>query len=82
MAVIRRSGRPSPSAAMFKKHHDKAKAGSNLRKQITTLRAQLKKHGGHTAECAVHEYRKVGYGGIREPEHECDCNWAEIEKGL
>ena len=42
-----------------------------------TLRAQLQRFGGHTAECASHRTlgRPLGYAL-------CDCNWAEIEKGL
>lgn len=50
----------------------------DLDKQITTLREQLAKHGGHTVQCKTkwHDY-STGTGWGR-----CDCGWAEIEKRL
>ena len=44
--------------------------------QITTLRAQLKKHGGHTAECEISRksyFVSDGKGGWRKAK--CDCGW-------
>ncbi len=50
-----------------------------MEQRITTLRAQLKKHGGHTADCQ--EYQK-GYSDYALYICIETCGWAEIEKGL
>ena len=55
------------------------------REQITTLRTQLKKHGGHTAECVNHKNTWTGSadaGGHHPDKRKCDCGWDEIAKGL
>ncbi len=39
------------------------------------LYTQLKKHGGHTADCAAEGVGEGMWHG------KCDCGWAEIEKG-
>jgi len=86
MTRIRRSGRPSPSAAMFKKHRKKAAAGSDLHKEITQLKSDLAKYGGHTAECASRVWkprpkRKNSISRYEPANKKCDCGWVEIEKG-
>ncbi len=59
-----------------------------LDKQIATLRAQLQRFGGHTAECA-YPVEQFKYNPGDEPygthtiwHKKCDCGWAEIEKGV
>jgi len=52
-----------------------AKEVNNLDEQITTLKKQLAKHGGHTAECWINTLETPG------EEHPCTCGWAEIVKG-
>ena len=42
---------------------------------------QLKKHGGHTAECASRGQYIAKKTGFRWVKKKCDCNWAEIAKG-
>ncbi len=44
--------------------------------------AQLKKHGGHTADCACHGGYYTQPGGGNFTANPCDCGWAKIEKGL
>ncbi len=44
-----------------------------VHKENEQLKADLAKHGGHTAECASQAALE---------EWDCDCGWAEIEKGL
>ncbi len=58
-----------------------------LNAEITTLRAQLKRHGGHTAECASLEIwaavwieRSWGPEQQKVKPKKCNCNWADIEK--
>ena len=50
-------------------------------KQITTLKAQLAKHDGHTADCASRGGYYTQPGGGNFTANPCDCGWAEIEKG-
>ncbi len=66
---------------------DDRRAIGRLVEQITTLRAQLERHGGHTAECASIA-KRFRYNPGDEPygthtvwHKECDCGWAEIAKG-
>ena len=53
-------------------------------KQITQLEADLAKFGGHTADCAVtewrdkHDFTQPVTAYLDMPE--CDCGWAEIER--
>ena len=47
-----------------------------MEQQITTLKAQLKRHGGHTAGCSL----TLSIG--ERMQYPCDCGWVEIEKGL
>ena len=44
-----------------------------MEQRINTLRTQLKRHGGHAADCAAR--------GIHYP-ITCDCGWAKIAKEL
>ena len=48
-------------------------------KQITILKEQLKRHGGHTKDCACREPYITKTGAIKEVP-KCDCGWAEIAK--
>ena len=45
--------------------------------KVRELEKQLKRHGGHTGEC-----RKGVLIGPDLQQAECDCGWAELEKGL
>ena len=51
-----------------------------LAEQTTTLTEQLKRHGGHTKDCACREPYITKTGAIKEVP-KCDCGWAEIVKG-
>jgi len=55
------------------------KQNNTLCTQITTLRAQLAKHGGHLHRCRVAN-GKLTY---LSKKYRCipDCGWAEIAKG-
>ena len=44
--------------------------------RVREVEAQLKKHGGHTAECLI---TRLNTPSVRVS---CDCGWAEIEQGL
>ena len=48
--------------------------------EIFTLRAQLQRYGGHTAECARHG----GYwvSNLWWVNRKCSCGWAEIAAGF
>jgi len=46
------------------------------RTSFAAIQAQLRKHGGHTDECASVDVRP-GSGQL-----DCDCGWAAIEEGL
>ena len=50
-------------------------------KQITTLKNQLKRHGGHTKDCACREPYITKTGAIKEVP-KCDCGFDEVMKGL
>ncbi len=54
---------------------------SSEAEQITTLRDQLKKHGGHTLERERCNFESPRFRS--EDYFHCikDCGWAEIEKG-
>lgn len=64
-------------------------AATILKREITTLRAQLDKFGGHTAECASKAwkpvYRPGPFGGMKVTSErisagiKCDCGWDEAK---
>ena len=61
--------------------------GTSQEEQITALKKQLAKHGGHTAECRVYNDNKPASIDPEvdvDDEYECikECNWAKIAKGL
>ena len=60
----------------------KCDCGAEDRQEITILRAQLKEHGGHTADCAIWHRQGGDFGRYQGRDEECDCGWAEIEKEL
>jgi len=64
--------------AMSWEYEYKCDCGVEDRMEITQLKADLAKHGGHTAMCPASERGRVT--GMKN----CDpkvCGWAEIEKG-
>jgi len=53
---------------------------ADYKKQITQLKTDLAKFGGHTDECASRPPSEEVW--VKGCEPKCDCGWAEIEKGL
>ena len=51
-----------------------------MEQRIITLQKWIDKFGGHTAECASHNWKRLS---LMCPEHEdCDCGWDKITKSL
>ncbi|HUW10929.1 MAG TPA: hypothetical protein VM537_14455 [Anaerolineae bacterium] len=62
---------------LAQRYHDEAARDLEIRvKTVEVRKAQLRRHGTHTDECASRDARP----GSGQPE--CDCGWAAIEEGL